>query len=360
MIRYMKDILSGERTMTDNIRFEIARIGIGCVHILLLLQFIYIQCYPLVIFNIISILFYIFVLEYIIRKQHYTLALISTYLEVVIHSFFACFMLGWDLGFSLYNIGLLYVAYYFSYISPTIRKKILTPSILGFINLFFMLMMRMYTYAFGPAFTDYSPRFTVVISTINLLVAIVMIMFFAILHSVEIRKKEYELRTINRNLNQLAHYDALTHLRNRHSMEEALHSILESTDHEYCFVMGDVDNFKRINDNYGHACGDYILKNISEIITNNLDKKHIACRWGGEEILILLHGNVEYAKIITEKIRYEIENMEAVYQDQHVDVTITFGIAPYNPADSFEKCISRADKLMYKGKQTGKNRIITR
>ncbi len=360
MITYFKDVLSGKEFITDHIRFEIARIVIGVVHIILLFLFLYIGCYHLVIFNTASIFFYAFPLEALIRKKSYTLALIFTFLEIVIHSFFATLMLGWNFGFALYNIGLIYVAYYFAYISPTIQKKILMPSILGLISLFLTIMMRLYTYAFGPIFTNYTQGFAFLITVMNILIIVFMLMFFASLHSIEIRRKEYELRTSNRKLDQLAHYDALTKLRNRHSVSEEFHAILDKTDKDYCFIMGDVDNFKQINDQYGHACGDKVLKSIATTILENLNQQHIACRWGGEEILILLNANVEYAQLITEKIRYEIEHKEITYKKDKIKATMTFGISPYDSEHSFEKCISNADKLLYKGKQNGKNQVVTK
>ncbi len=359
MITYLRDVLSGKEFINDHIRFEIARIGIAIIHVILLFLFLYIKCYALAIFNVLSVLFYALPLEVMIQKKHFTIALITSFLEIVIHSFFATLTLGWNLGFALYNIGLIYVAYYFAYISPAIRKKILMPSILGLISLFLTIMMRLYTYAFGPIYTNYTEGFAFLVSVMNIVIIVIVLMFFASLHSIEIRRKEYVLLTTNRKLDQLAHYDALTKLRNRHSMSEELHAILDDSQENYCFVMGDLDNFKKINDQYGHACGDQVLKSVATIILDNLNQQHIACRWGGEEILILLKANVEYARLITEKIRYEIEHAEPPCKDCSVKVTMTFGIAPYHPDHSFEKCISDADKLLYKGKQNGKNQVVT-
>ncbi len=358
MITYFKNVLYGREIITDHIRFEIARVAVGVVHIILLLLFWYIGCYSLVAFNTLSVFFYALPAEKMIQQKKFTLVLICSFLEIVIHSFFATLTLGWNFGFSLYNIGLIYVAYYFAYISPTIRKKILMPSILGLISLFLTIMMRLYTYAFGPIYTNYTQSFAFMVSVMNILIIVLMVMFFASLHTIEIRKKEYALLTSNRKLDHLAHYDELTKLRNRHSMAEELDSILEHSDKDYCFIMGDIDDFKHINDQYGHACGDLVLKSVAKIILKNLNGQHIACRWGGEEILILLNADIEYAKLITEKIRYEVEHTKNTYKENTLSITMTFGIAPYNKDHSFEKCINHADKLLYKGKQNGKNRVI--
>lgn len=359
MISYFKDILSGRREITEYIRYELARIGIGVVHIALTILFFSCRCIPLAVFNCFSVLFYAVILEMLLRKEYYLAAFISTYLEIILHSFFATIMIGWKYGFSLYNIGLIYVAYYFAYISPTLKKKILVPSILGVINLTLTIAMRICSYIMGPLSRGHSDLLGFSISAINIFIAAVMIMFFATFHTIEIRRKEYELRTTNIKLDRLARYDALTKLRNRHSMEEEFHSLLDNTQEDYCFIMGDIDDFKQFNDQYGHACGDYVLKSVADIILKNTGKQNMACRWGGEEILILLRANIEYAHIIAEKIRYEIEHMNSIFQDEVINVTMTFGVAPYTPGNTFEKCISMADQYLYEGKQKGKNCVVT-
>lgn len=359
MFRYIQEMISGQRSITNRMRFEIARAGVGSIHVILLICFFCIGCTPLTLFNCFSVFFYAVIAELFILREKYVAIFAIAYLEIIAHSLFACIMMGWGYAFALYNIGLIYVAYYFTYISPSIHKKIILPSILGIINLTFTLGMRMFSYICTPVFKEDVGNFKLYISCMNIIVSALMIMFFAALHSIEIRKKEYELLKINKELDKIAHYDALTKLRNRHCMEHELHAMLDETEEEYCFIMGDIDNFKQFNDTYGHACGDYVLQSVAEIITENMAEHHIACRWGGEEILILAKGSLEYSRIIAEKIRYEIEHKSSVYQNKSLHVTMTFGVAPYDSKKSFEKGISAADLRLYKGKKAGKNCVIS-
>ncbi len=359
MIRYIQEIILGKRAITARMRYEIARVGVWFIHTVLLILFICIRCTPLAIFNCFSILFYAVIAEILIVKEKYEVTFASAYLEIILHSLFACMVMGWGFGFELYNIGLIYIAFYFSYISTNIQKKILVPAILGSISLALTLVMRLYAYFHSPVYTGESESFALFLSCMNITVSAVMIMFFAALHSIEIRRKEYELLTINAELDEIAHFDALTKLRNRRSMEQELHAILDRNEGEHCFIMGDIDDFKLFNDTYGHACGDYVLKMVASIFLKNMEEKHIACRWGGEEILILVNGNMEYSRIIAEKIRYEIDHMNSVYQNQPLHITMTFGIAPCVFNQSFEKCIRMADTRLYKGKQAGKNCIVS-
>lgn len=360
MFRYIQEILCGRRSITNRMRYEIARAGVGLIHVVLLICFFCIGCTPLAVFNCFSVFFYAVIAELFILREKYITIFAIAYLEIIVHSLFACIIMGWGYAFALYNIGLIYVAYYFTYISPMIRKKIIIPSILGLINIILTLGMRMFSYIYMPVFKEDVGDFKIYISCMNIIVSALMIMFFAALHSTEIRKKEYELRKINAELDKIAHYDALTKLRNRHSMEQELHARLDKTKDEYCFIMGDIDDFKQFNDTYGHACGDYVLQSVAEIITKNMADSHIACRWGGEEILILTKGSLEYSCIIAEKIRYEIEHMNSIYQDKPIHVTMTLGVAPYDMKKSFEKGISAADIRLYKGKQAGKNCVISK
>lgn len=358
MLNEIREILSGQKMLTEKARYETARIGIGLVHVMLLISFYCVGCMPMVIFNCFSVFFYIIFAKIMIHREKYMLIFVTTYLEIVLHSFFASIIVGWNMGFSLYNIGLIYIAYYFAYTSSMSNRKIIIPSILGLVNLSLTLSMWAYTFTHEPLFTDYPEAFSFTLSAVNIFISAGMIMCFASFHTAEIRRREYELRTTNMKLDRLAHFDALTKLRNRHSMEEELHAILDKTADEYCFIMGDIDNFKQFNDTYGHACGDFVLKAVSEIVLNNMEDKHIACRWGGEEILILIHGNLQYSKIIAEKIRFEIDHMNLKYDDMPLHITMTFGVSSLVTTDSFEKCISTADKCLYKGKQKGKNCVI--
>ncbi len=357
MFHYIMDILSGKRTITDYARYECARVGVAAVHVTLFFIFMYMKCTPLTIFNFFSIILYVVVFEILIRKKKYPAAFICTYLEIVLHTIFTCILLGWTFGFSLYNIGLLYISYYFAYISPSFQHKILIPTILGLANSIFTVIVRVYVYQTGPVY-QYGPTYSTPISVMNYCVASVMIMLFATLHTIEIRKKEYVLQSTNQELDRLANYDPLTELRNRRSMEKELHTLLDHTNEKYCFLMGDIDDFKKFNDQYGHECGDHVLKSVSEIIRKNMGKLHIACRWGGEEFLVLLKGSEEYARTVAEKIRYEIDHMNFLFHGNILHITITLGLAPYVMNEPYERCINLADKNMYRGKQEGKNRVI--
>lgn len=125
----------------------------------------------------------------------------------------------------------------------------------------------------------------------------------------------------------------------------------------YAFI--DIDNFKDVNDTYGHDIGDLVLKQISNILKNNNREVDLISRWGGEEIVILfLNTDITAAMIITEKLRELIENDAVLRHLTSSGITASFGITAVMSDDNIDSVLNRADKAMYTSKSNGKN-IVT-
>lgn len=165
------------------------------------------------------------------------------------------------------------------------------------------------------------------------------------------------LREKNMELDFLANYDILTKLSNRHHMLQFFEQFKKSGK-PYCVIIGDIDDFKVINDTYGHNCGDLVLQTVADIIKKTLEHRGVPCRWGGEEFLMLVYGNREIAGEIMELVRQKIEENSVSYHGQKVGVTMTFGMAFCTEHANVEKIISLADQRLYYGKNHGKNRIV--
>ena len=152
--------------------------------------------------------------------------------------------------------------------------------------------------------------------------------------------------------------DPLTGLFNRRKFSEILKSELECecrSNIELSLVLCDIDNFKQINDSYGHNAGDKVLMAFSRLIAESLRKTDVVARWGGEEFLILLPDtSIELAISIAEKLRVKI----AEYPFEQVGVvTASFGVATFMPEDSEEDLFGRADSALYKAKERGRNLV---
>ena len=166
--------------------------------------------------------------------------------------------------------------------------------------------------------------------------------------------------TINK-IREYINYDGLTHLLNRKTMNVCFNSVQKRADKlniPFCLMMLDLDDFKKINDTYGHACGDEVLKQVAKIIMHSISSMDYAFRWGGEEILILFNTNANYAYNSSERIRKTIEKTVINFDNEEIKVTATIGLSVYRTGMTFKDMFILADENLYKGKEKGKNQII--
>jgi len=169
-----------------------------------------------------------------------------------------------------------------------------------------------------------------------------------------------KLEEKNSELKNMLLLDSMTGLYNhKYAMEKLTSLVEESKRYKNIFsiIMLDLDNFKKINDLYGHQIGDIALKITSEIIAARLRTSDIPSRYGGEEFLIILpHTNIDGALIVAEDIRIIIESTK-IRELSDNKITISAGVAHYEDNDSSEKIVQRADKLLYLAKNSGKNKV---
>jgi len=166
----------------------------------------------------------------------------------------------------------------------------------------------------------------------------------------------------NTTLDEEASLDPLTGLFNRRTMEEALDRALEEAKKSgvlFSLVMGDIDFFKRINDTYGHECGDVALVDVADILKACVRDGDVVCRWGGEEFLLLIKGNRNVASTVAERIRARIENNVVEYGDNRITFTMTLGVSTYAPGYSLEALVTQADENLYFGKEHGRNQVVS-
>ena len=157
--------------------------------------------------------------------------------------------------------------------------------------------------------------------------------------------------------------DELTTLFNRKYLQKHIESEFaraERYGRDLSLLMLDIDDFKLVNDKYGHPAGDYVLKSVGKTIKgcvrHNVD---IPARYGGEEFAVLLpETGANFALKIAEKIRQKISELQLVYEGTSIDVSVSIGISSNNAAtNSIEDLIRRADEKLYVAKRNGKNRV---
>ncbi|MGI2036060.1 sensor domain-containing diguanylate cyclase [Rhizobium panacihumi] len=124
-------------------------------------------------------------------------------------------------------------------------------------------------------------------------------------------------------------------------------------------VMVDIDHFKAVNDKYGHASGDEVLKSVAMILKVNLRKYDLLGRLGGEEFCIALEGDMEKARGVTERLRQAVSSLQFTFADRQTNVTASFGIAEFRRDEGFNDALKRADIALYAAKTAGRDCIVT-
>ena len=168
---------------------------------------------------------------------------------------------------------------------------------------------------------------------------------------------------------EYATIDALTGYNNRHQFEKRLKETTASAKRQnqpLCCIMSDIDFFKKVNDTYGHAVGDCVLKNVAKTIKKELREEDIASRYGGEEFIFLLpHTKLDEAKVVAERLRAQVEKKKINIEEFNIDgtkeisVTISIGVSEYNKNDKEAQSLYlKADEALYKAKETGRNKVV--
>lgn len=160
--------------------------------------------------------------------------------------------------------------------------------------------------------------------------------------------------------------DALTGINNRHQFEIRLRQEVASAMRQnipLCAIMMDIDFFKSVNDTYGHAAGDAVLKEVSGIIKNSLRESDIPSRYGGEEFAILLpFTKIEEAYGVAQRLRSAVEQAEVdiseVSEKSSIKITISVGVSEFNRKITGEELFRRADKALYDAKTHGRNKVV--
>lgn len=164
-----------------------------------------------------------------------------------------------------------------------------------------------------------------------------------------------------RRISTLATTDLLTRLPNRRGFELLANQAVQEarrTTNPLCALMLDLDNFKLLNDSHGHMAGDEVLRHFASTLQNTVRKSDIICRWGGEKFILLLKDtSPEQARELGEKIRQLTEQSSIHFNNADLRITTSLGLAKLHDDESLEQLITRADRALYRAKQSGRNRL---
>jgi diguanylate cyclase (GGDEF)-like protein len=188
----------------------------------------------------------------------------------------------------------------------------------------------------------------------------VVLLWFAQM-SGHVRQLRSELAIRKEAIEALLERDDLTGAGNRRFLTHMLEqekSRADRTGATFCLGMLDLDFFKKVNDSYGHQAGDTVLKVFTQVAQQELRRIDYFGRFGGEEfLLIMADTKLDGAQVKAERLRANVETTRYAEIDKNLVQTVSIGLAEYQPGESIEKIVQRADRAMYRAKANGRNRV---
>ena len=169
------------------------------------------------------------------------------------------------------------------------------------------------------------------------------------------------LKETNEELTAIAWKDPLTGIANRRAMLQQLESEMSRVrrhKHSLGIISVDIDNFKEVNDSFGHEAGDTVLTAVAKGLAGHVRTEDGCARWGGEEFIIYVpHADRRRTGQVAEKLRSVIAELDIRYHDKAIPVTISLGVSTFNESHSLDDLIREADRALMRAKELGKNRV---
>ena len=260
---------------------------------------------------------------------------------------------GWGIGVQHFLIVILMMNFFVGYEGYKVKSVMALAIMTIRIVFYYRFHLAESAYAIPPHLNDVLQ----VLNTISIFWCLSVICY---VFSKESREVEGKLVRYNEKLRGEALTDNLTGLANRRRAFDYVEQLLAESDMaSFSLCMCDIDFFKRVNDTWGHDCGDVVLKQIADIFRREMDRQNLPCRWGGEEFLLLfpnVNGDEAYEKLM--RIRDAVKKMTVIYEEHEVKVTMTFGLTEFDFSKSLDDNVQEADERLYYGKNHGRDQIV--
>ena len=315
------------------------------LHIVYLVLFIIAKLDILIYVDAAVVAIYVLFFLLLKKKKYYLYALICGNVYFGLISI-TTIMMGFNTGFHFYLIGLCVVSFFTTYFS---KEKQIGNSIIWVGLSLAIYLTLFFTCEFNEPYYHIEKWLEVTLFTIN---AVVVFAFVAAYLLVFLK---YAISLENKIINE-SRTDELTQISNRYGLYDYFDQDLNKE--SKVLALFDIDDFKKINDVYGHVAGDMVLRKVAEITSEVLDDAFV-CRYGGEEFIVVLKANDKdgYFNRL-ETLRMSIENYVFKCENIKIKLTITIGAVGYDSDYTLEKWVDLADEKMYSGKKTGKNKTV--
>ena len=317
------------------------------VHIGYLIFFLINNVLFMVYVNIISAVIYL-LFFLLIRFKKYTIYVIGCGIEISTYMVIGSITCGFNACFQFCLAGLCIIAFFTAYFSrvKSVIKLTIIFCILMCIEYLFTILYSRYN---EPVYKLDSP----IITTLAIFHTVIVFIFITVYLYIFTK---YALN-LEERIRRESRIDRLTNIPNRRALYDYYDSLTINND--YVLAIFDIDNFKKINDTYGHVCGDFILKEIAKIANEYFNNDFIS-RYGGEEFVVILNNNDYNQAIETiDKIREIIFNHPFIFEDKTINCSVTVGISKYDNEYSIDEWIMHSDNKLYEGKNKGKNITIS-
>jgi diguanylate cyclase (GGDEF)-like protein len=304
---------------------------------------------------VVSTIIVLFLIYFVFRSDHVAAGFYGLVYITCLNCMIGNTVIGWRSGIYILFLLLIPVILYNPILKKT-RKLVLGAffglAFLSTIILGFMLspMLRFSTFQLQ------------LMNSINVIVTFIVLAGVSYIQIRNSNKVAIRLIEVNNKLAFHASRDSLTNLLNRRTMNQYIQMEYvrsKRSGKAFGLIMADVDDFKLVNDNYGHAAGDLVLIELSGLLSATLRKQDLIARWGGEEFLILLpETEFEGVQIAAEKVRDLIAHSSVPYQGHDIQITLSIGGVVCEREANWDDCIKTADRALYYGKTHGKNLAV--
>lgn len=284
----------------------------------------------------------------LVQHRRPVLAITLMALEIVCHGILAVVVIGWDSGFHYYIILIIPVAIVSSLTGSQVKALVAVGTALLYMGLD-LAFRGAQPMAVLPSAVLNGLHYFNLASTLLILGLLAMV-YYRLVCEAQAR------------LHEQACTDPLTQLRNRRfAMEAAQHEAAVSArgGRPLALVLGDVDHFKRINDQHGHETGDLALQSVAQALREGVRQVDHVARWGGEEFLMLLPATDQTEALhVAERLRTSVQALDVRHQNRQASLSITLGVAILGRDETVAQALARADKALYQGKADGRNRVV--
>ena len=286
-------------------------------------------------------------------RIHVRVSLYAYAVTVMLWCAWQLWAVGWGSGAQHLLVPVLILCFFHLFEPPVAKIVDFTVLVTYYMSLF------AYSLRYAPAYA-FDQTTGVVLQTINILAIFVIIAIDCTLLSSNSQDTERQLRLDNQELHREAGTDPLTQLPNRRAMLDEMQRFQkEYPEEQFCIAIADIDFFKKVNDTYGHACGDYTLKTLAALYREKAEGKYKVCRWGGEEFCFFLpEKNLDEAGVDMVELESAVRRMPLHFEGIDFSITTTIGVAENDFQSPLKVIWEEADRKLYQGKVAGRDRVV--